>query len=142
MTSSWLATILDQEQIEKYSGVISPRTSDVERLSDRKGTEVAKELGSRYVVRYLGANRLTDFLNGTTEVQWVTPTAISPEDLAHWLALPDPHFSRRHAILLDLNFIDVVRGPAWVKLGEGIEYFLPNGFSKAAIVDGRVIEVR
>lgn len=142
MSSSWLATLLDQEQIERSSGQIAARTVNVETMDTRTGVDVARELGSRYVIRYLGANRLTDLLVGTSEGQWVTPTPISPKDVAHWLALPDPQYLRKHAILLDLNHITKVCGPAWIKLGEGIEYYLPDGFPSQAIVDLRVIEVR
>ncbi len=93
-------------------------------------------------VRYLVKAQLTQFLSGSTRGHWVTPTAISPKDVNAWLALPAPRVPRQYALLLDPSKIAVVRGPAWIRLGQGIEYFLPDGFPEDAILDQRVIEVR
>jgi hypothetical protein len=50
--SSWIATMLDQEQIER-SNVIAARPQSVETMPDRSGADVAQELGGRLLVRYL-----------------------------------------------------------------------------------------
>jgi hypothetical protein len=142
MTSAWLATLLDQEQIEK-TRVIAPRSQDVETMPDRTGAEIADELGGRLLVRYLTASQVGLFTAGSTDRgHWVTPTPVGPEDAASWLALLAPLLWRRHALLLDPRHVDIIRGPAWIRLGQGIEYYLPSGFSADAVVDVGVIPVR
>lgn len=112
-------------------------------MPDRMGLEVAEELGGRYLARYLTPAQVGEFTEGSTDRDhWVTPTAISPSDVVSWLALFAPNVDRRHALLLDASAIEVVRGPAWIRLGQGIEYYLPGGFPKEAIVDVGVIQVR
>jgi hypothetical protein len=140
--SSWMATVLDQEQIEKSGGIASRPTS-VESMPDRTGVEVATELGQRLLVRYLTPSQVSLFVSGSTDREhWVTPTAIAPNDLAVWLTLFAPRTRRRHALLLDPVKIDVIRGPAWVRLGQGIEYFLPDGFPADAVLENVALEVR
>jgi hypothetical protein len=58
-----------------------------------------------------------------------------------WLALFAPLLARRHALVLNPEEIDVIRGPAWIRGGQGIEYYLPSGFPQAAVVDVGVIAV-
>lgn len=128
MPSSWIATTLDQEQIE-LTGTIAPRSGDVEALPDRSGLEVANELGGRLLARYLTASQVTAFGAGSTDrAHWVTPTAISPDEVISWLALFGPHVARQHVLLLDPAKFDVIRGPSWIRLGQGLEYYLPSGF--------------
>ncbi len=47
MPSTWLATVLDQEQIER-TGTIAARTQDVETMPDRAGVDIADELGGGF----------------------------------------------------------------------------------------------
>jgi hypothetical protein len=141
MPNSWLATLLDLEQIEAAT-VIAPRSQTVEGLPDRPGPEVAAELGGRFLVRYLVESQLDAFLGGSTDrAHWVTPTPIAPEAAVPWLALVAPRVPRMHVLLLDAARVDIVRGPAWIRLGQGIEYYLPTGFPQTAIVDVGVIQV-
>jgi hypothetical protein len=142
MTSAWLATILDQEQIEA-TGAIAPRSQDVETMPDRAGADIADELGGRLLVRYLTDSQVGLYTSGSTDRDhWVTPTPVGPEDAASWLALLAPHHPRTHALLLDPRHIDLIRGPAWIRLGQGIEYHLPGGFPADAVFDVGVIPVR
>ena len=142
MPSSWMATLLDQEQIE-LTRVIAPRPQRVEDLPDRSGIDVARELGGRLLARYLTPSQVAEFADGSTSRgHWVTPTAVAPEDVVAWLALFAPLVKRQHALLLDAAVIDVIRGPAWIRLGQGVEYYLPGGFPKEALVDVGVIQVR
>lgn len=137
-----MATLLDQEHIE-LTGVIAPRPQRVEDLPDRHGLDVAQELGGRFLARYLTPSQVALFADGSTDRgHWVSPTAIAPEDVVAWLALFAPLVKRQHALLLDAAMIEVIRGPAWVRLGQGIEYYLPGGFPKQAVVDVGVIQVR
>lgn len=133
--------MLDQEQIEAAS-LIAPRRQPVEHMPDRSGGDVETELGRRFLIRYLMDSQLHEFLNGSTNRgHWVTPTAIAPEAATSWLALFAPKLSRKHVLMLDVSKVDVVRGPAWIRGGQGIEYYLPYGFSQNAIVDVGVIMV-
>jgi hypothetical protein len=136
-----MATLLDQEQIEQYTA-IAGRLQKAATMADRPGTEVAEELGGRYLVRYLTAAQLTEFTAGSTDrAHWVTTTAIAPDQVVAWLALFAPKVPRAHALILDAAQIAVIRGPAWIRLGKGIEYYLPQGFPEAAVVDVGVIQV-
>lgn len=142
MSSSWLATVLDQEQIEATTTITSHVTPLVD-MPDRVGSDVAVELGGRLFLRYLTKSQLTTFLDGSTSRgHWVTPTAISPTDVVDWLALFAPSEPRHHALLLDPALVPVVRGPSWVRLGSGIEYYLPGGFPKEAVLDVGHVRVR
>jgi hypothetical protein len=142
VTSAWLSTLIDQEQIE-LTGLIGPHAGDVESMPDRTGADVAKELGGRLLLRYLVESQLTAFLDGSDDRDhWVTPTAISPSDVISWLALFAPNLPRRHALLLDPAKIPTIRGPAWIRLGSGLEYYLPSGFPKDAILDVGHVKVR
>ena len=112
-------------------------------MSDRAGLDVANELGGRLFLRYLTKSQLTEFLHGsTTRGHWVTPTAISAGEVVDWLALFAPNEPRQHALLLDPAKIAVIRGPSWVRIGSGIEYYLPGGFPEDAILDVGHVRVR
>ena len=121
---------------------VASRADPVEALDDRKGADVSVELGGRLFLRYLTDSQVTDFNDGSSRPHWVTPTPITSEDLVHWLALFAPTIRRVHALILDPAKVNTVRGPAWIRLGLGIEYYLPDGFDKEAIVDAGVIQVR
>ena len=140
MSSSWLSTLLDQERIELVQ-TIAARAVSVEHMPDRSGPDVVDDVGDRYVLRYLTASQTSEFVDGSDRGHWVTPTALSPDQVVSWLALYAPRLPRAHVLLLDLNEIEVVRGPAWIRLGQGIEYYLPQGFPKSSIVDVGVLQV-
>lgn len=142
MGAPWTATLLDQEQIECGATVIAPRRDRVESMPPRPGAEIALELGGRYLIRYLTDAQVAEFISGSTLPHWTTPTPYAIDDVVSWLALFVPKVRRSHALLLDPTRISEIRGPAWVRLGQGIEYYLANGFPEAAIVDVGVIQVR
>jgi hypothetical protein len=140
--SSWIATILDQEQIE-LTNAIAPRTQDVQQMPDREGKDIGIELGGRLLVRYLVESQVDEFLDGSlNRGHWVTTTAIAPEDVVHWLHLVAPRVPRRHALLLYPAKISIVRGPAWIEGAPGLEYYLPIGFPKEAIFTLGAFQVR
>lgn len=142
MSSSWMATLLDQEQIE-VTNTIEPRTRDIQAMPDRSGEEVAEELGKRLLVRYLAPWQVSEFTTGgSTRHHWVTPTPIAPDDVVSWLALFAPNVKRKHALILDPAQIPLIRGPAWIRLGQGIEYYLPDGFPSEAVMQPGTIQVR
>jgi hypothetical protein len=142
VSSSWMATLLDQEQIER-ANPIAPRSQSVLLMPDRSGVEVSAEIGGRFLVRYLAESQVSAFQSGSTDRDhWVTTTAISPSDVVSWLALFAPRVQRKHALILDPSKIATIRGPAWIRLGQGIEYYLPAGFPQDAICGVGVIPVR
>ncbi len=101
-TSSWLATLLDQEMLElKRSVSICHRLMPDTQLPQKSGQQVANELGGRYLLRYLLSHQVGQFTVGSNHRQYVTPTAYSPEETISWLALPAPKQPRPYALLLD-----------------------------------------
>lgn len=135
--------MFDHHQIERVNGtVISPSSISVTSMPDRVGSDVAREVGGRYLLRYLVDSQLTSFTSGDGGSHYVTPTPIAPEDVVHWLYLPSAHVPRNHALVLDASKIPIIRGPGWVDMGSGIEYYLPHGFPQVAIVRFGVIVVR
>jgi hypothetical protein len=120
-------------EVQRSAAIAGRGTPDFQ-LQRRSGGDVARELGNRYLLRYLLAHQLGQFQNGSSRNHHVTPTPYSPEDTISWLALPRPTEPRTHVMLLDPARISVILGPRWVRLGKGIEYVLPDGFSQGAIV--------
>lgn len=135
---SRLATTLDNEHLA--DGSVSPSASIAARqtspasLPQKTGAEVKNELGGRFLLRYLLPTQLGAFNSGSSRQHFVTPTPYSPDESSSWLALPQPQAKRTYVMILDPEQIDVIRGPRWVRFGDGIEYLLPNGFGDAALV--------
>jgi hypothetical protein len=138
-TSSWLATLLDLEMLRS---VLQDAHLSVAALPSKTGREVAKELGGRYLIRYVLTSQVGRYRTGSTERHWVTPTPYGPEEIVSWLALPDPTSIRRFAMILDPNVIPQIQGPKRILGGQGIEYFLPRGFPASAVWLGWEQEVR
>lgn len=144
---SWLATLLDQEMLEVVRGVsIYSRTTTDKKMKSLSGTQVAQQLGGRYLLRYLLPNRVskvTDWKkNGSNDPHWVTPTAYAPGETVSWLALPAPAQSRQFVMLLDpAKITRDILGPRWIRMGKGIEYKLPNGLNWQAVVFAWALQV-
>lgn len=144
-TSSWLTTVMDQEMMEfiRLPQVkVAPRTALDSGLARKTGQEVSNELGGRYLLRYLLSHQVGLYRNGSNERQYATPTPYAPEETISWLALPAPERPRPFVLILDPSKIVEVLGPRWVRLGKGIEYILPLGFPREAIVFGWELEVK
>ncbi len=141
MGAGWLATMLDQEMIEYGGGRIEHRLVADAKLPPRSGADVARELGDRYLLRYMLRSQVGEFVGGSRAKHNVTPTPLAPDELASFLALPRPGELRTHVIALRPAAIPEIRGPRWVRLGKGIEYVLPHGFPKDALVVEWEIEV-
>lgn len=122
---------------------IAPRTTAINDSRLRKtGQAVRNELGGRYLLRYLLPHQVGVHIEGTQESQWVTPTPYAPEETVSWLALPAPTQPRTLVLLLKPEMIDEIWGPRWVRLGQGIEYYLPQGFGRNALAFPWEIQVR
>jgi hypothetical protein len=81
-------------------------------------------------------SQLESVTQGTGDRTWVTPTPYSSGECGSWLNLPQPHKPRDYVMFLDATKIPVIQGPRKVAGGMGIEYLLPDGFPKEAIVFG------
>jgi hypothetical protein len=121
---------------------IAPSSTPDTSLLKKTGRQVAGELGHRYLLRYLLPHQIGRYTAGSAAPHWVTPTAYAPEETISWLALPAPRAPRPYVMLLKPEEIDEIRGPRWVRLGGGIEYYLPNGFPGTALAFPWEIEVR
>jgi len=142
MVASWLATMLDQESLEARGVSIAGRLTSEAKLEVRSGSEVARELGGRVLLRYLLEEQVDFFTNGSiSRKHWLTPTPYAPSETIAWLALWVPNRPRRHVMLLDPARIDAIKGPRWIRFGRGIEYFLPTGFPEQALMPVPVLEV-
>ena len=121
---------------------ITPAPTPDAAVPLKNGKAVFDELGGRFLLRYLVPAQIEAFRAGDEGVHWVTPTPYSPEETIPWLALPALGKPRRHVLVLDPRKIETIRGPRWVRLGGGIEYILPNGFPREALVLPWPLEVR
>ncbi len=134
-SSRWLATVLDQEMLERVRGiVIAARTVPDDALPTRRGPDVAAEIGERYLLRYMLPQQVGQLRRGTSDPQFVTPTPLAPEATVPWLFLPRPEEARVFVMALDAARVPEIKGPRWVRCGPGIEYLLPGGFPPDAIV--------
>ncbi len=126
--------MLDMHMLDRVGTLIARPLSGPTRPPSRPGTEVAFHLGGRYLVRYLMASQVGEFSNGSARETYVTPTAFAPEETLIWLNLPLPTAPRTHALLLRPEKIDEIIGPLYVGFSSGVQYILPSGFPKDAIV--------
>jgi hypothetical protein len=119
----------------RNSGVRIAESHVIDSALPRKsGSEVAQELGGRYLLRYLSRQQIGQYARGHGGIHWVTPTPYSSRDCMTWLNLPAPDKPRTHALLLDPERIPSIAGPRWIEGGLGIEYMLPDGFPAEALV--------
>ena len=134
MSAANLATTLDREMLSRRRVDIAPGATPDEDLPRKSGPVVSFELGGRFLLRYVSALQLGSYLDGSSSKHWVCPTPYSPADVVSQLALPDPGTPRTHVMLMNPARLDVIQGPRYVRGGAGIEYILPEGFTKAALV--------
>ena len=140
-SSAWLATMLDEQMLEKR---VQVPTVPLEHLPRRSGAEVAKELGGRWLLRYVPSAQVHEPRSGRYGVAtFVTPTPYATSELAHWLDLPQPELPRNYVVRLDPSQVPVIVGPQYVGAGMGIQYVLPEGYGPEAVVHpGWAHEVR
>jgi hypothetical protein len=122
--------------LEVRGVIIASRLTPDDELPRKDGKDVADELGGRYLLRYMLPHQTGQFTNGSTARHYVTPTPYAPEETVTWLYLPKPDGERTFVMLFDPAKIPFILGPRWVRLGNGIEYILSEGFPKDAVVGG------
>jgi hypothetical protein len=136
--TSWLSTELDAVMLGK---TIQPSHCPTKDLPARTGAEVWDALNGRYLMRYVDYGSVHEA--GREIETFVCPTPYAGEDLSEWLALPRPDLVRDYAVLIDPRGIAEIKGPRWCSSGGGIEYILPKGYPKEAIVSpGWAVRVR
>jgi hypothetical protein len=139
-----LATNLDRQMLEVRGIVIEPTVTPDAEVPLKSGTEIFEELGGRFLLRYLlpGQGDTSAKLSEIqSRYQWVTPTPYSPGETIAMLALPAPERPREYVLILDPREIEDIQGPRYVKFGGGIEYILPKGFPREALVLPWPVEV-
>ena len=133
-----LATNLDAEMIRTGGHTIYRANTADSRLPTVAGNAVFDQLGGRWLMRYIRPYSLADYDPNSPRSHfdgpaYVTPTPYSTDDVISWLALP-PHLpAPNYAVLIDPRAVDAL-GPRWVRLGNGIEYVLPNGYDLHDVV--------
>jgi hypothetical protein len=137
-----LATQLDHEMLVALGVAIAASVLPTTALARKSGQQIAKELGGRYLLRYLLRHQVGRYTGGSSDQHWVTPTPYAPEETISWLALPAPRDPRAYVMLLKPEEITEVWGPRWIRFGGGIEYYLPRGFPAAALAFQWEMEVR
>jgi hypothetical protein len=142
MPASRLARVLDQEMIERAGTAIASAMTPDADLPLRRGVEVSSELGGRFLVRYMTRRQLGLFSGGSTGQHFVTPTPLSHSEVRAVLALPAVAQPRPFAMLIDPAKVADIRGPRWIRGGDGIEYLLPSGFPANALPLAWEIEIR
>jgi hypothetical protein len=116
---------------------IAPQDTPEEQLLAKSGARVAQELAGRFLLRYVLRKQVGAFTAGTRDKTHATPTPLAPEETVRWLALPAVPRPRRYVLLIDPARLPdgyKILGPRWVRLGGGIEYILPDGYPREAIV--------
>jgi hypothetical protein len=116
---------------------IAPFGTEKASLAQKTGHEVSVELGGRYLITYLLPWQVGTLLHGADHLVYFTPTVLSRTEIGY-LATPSTHIIRTHALLLDPNKLPsgyTVLGPRLIDMGGGIEYLLPNGFPREALVN-------
>jgi hypothetical protein len=136
-TAGLLATNLDRHMLEERGTLMVPGITPDLAVPTKSGDEVFEELGGRFLLRYLlpGQGDTVGKLSQIQDrMQWVTPTPYSPEETIAMLALPAPERPREYVLILDPRKIEEIQGPRRILFGLGIEYVLPRGFSRDALV--------
>jgi hypothetical protein len=140
-----LAVTLDYEQLLNAGAEIHPSNMSDADLPARKGPDIAKELGGRWLVRYLTAKQqqrmaqepYLQYSGEPDQKIYVTPTPLPPRLAIRVLALPNAAVPRTFRVLIDPSKVRLVLGPRWVRGGTGIEYVLPRGYGPSALVAPR-----
>lgn len=129
---SRMATNLD---IEMLGWNVSGGKTPIESLPKKTGPEVYEEIGHRQLIRFLTPDQNGAFREGSEMRHFTTPTPYPADEVIETLHLPGIHLPRLWALILDPRRIPTIAGPKFVRWGFAIEYILPDGFPKEALVD-------
>ncbi len=133
-SSGFLATRVDTIMLEDRQVYPARAGLALAQLPLKSGTEVFQELGGRLLIKYLPERQVGLFNAGGSGMHYTTPTVYPANELNQWLLLPSPQRKRMYVLLLDPRRIAAIRGPQSVAGPGGIQYVLPDGFRRDAIV--------
>ena len=97
----------------------------------RSGKEVVAELAGRKLIRL--AEDQFESARKDKET-WLTVTPCCPKCAGKQFHLPKELTERNWAILINPAQIDEIQGPRRCVMGYGLEYYLPKGYAKEAMV--------
>jgi hypothetical protein len=98
----------------------------------RNGRQVAAELAGRKLTR-LTMDQFESTRQGMET--WLTISPPCPKCAGKGLHLPKELTERNWAVVIDPAQIDEIQGPRRIVLGDGVEYYLPKGYGKNAILN-------
>src|SRR5215218_248943 len=102
--------------LEMRHGVtIASVTVAADQLPKKTGAVVAEELGGRYLLRYLLRQQVGQYVNGSRESHFVTPTAYRANETVRYLALPAPRQARAFVLTLDPLQVEHIWGPQYIR---------------------------
>jgi hypothetical protein len=132
--ASVIAGWLDWEMLRTRKVIIAEAGEPAASLPMKRGEDVFAELGGRFLLHYLVRANLGRWLNGADRSIYTTPTPLAPRETLINLVLPGPQEPRQYFLMLDPREIPTIAGPQWVAAHTGIQYILPDGFPRSAIV--------
>ncbi|MFJ1709572.1 hypothetical protein [Kitasatospora sp. NPDC088346] len=135
---SRLATNLDLEMLEWAASM--GNVADA-ALPKKSGLDVYEEIGHRHLLRFVMAEQIGAFKDGSIQKHFTTPTPYPPDEIVDILHLPAVHRPRLWALVLDPREIPNIYGPRLVRWGHAIEYLLPDGFPEEALVSRWEVQV-
>jgi hypothetical protein len=140
--ASYLAVSIDLKFLldrrAEESPDIWPENARLAEMPTRTGRQVAGELGGRMLLRYV-----TEQHPPPASEAWLTPTPLGARGAGPILHLPVQVTARHWVLVIDPARVDAIKGPRRVIMGQGIEYYLPNGYGADAVLEpGYGVRVR
>jgi hypothetical protein len=134
---SMYQTVFEDIEALRSRGVNIANADAPEReLPPRSGSEVARDLSTPYLFRYLIPDQVGKLRFGSDSIHYFTIHVLPSEEIIPTLVLPAPNAIRDHVLLLDPLRMQKrpIFGPRLIRGGPGIEYRLPQGFPREAVV--------
>ena len=126
--------MLDLEMLSRRGVRVGEPDDGANRPAPRPGMEIAQELAGRLLIRYLMPSQIGQFIDGSDRETFTTPTPYTAIEAIRWLNLPFANVPRAHGLTLDPRKVNWIIGPMYAVFGGGIQYILPEGFNRDAIV--------
>jgi hypothetical protein len=135
-------TSRDIEFLQACGISIAPSNHPIERLPEMSGWEFWNRT-HHHLFKYLTAGTLHLFNQGSKIPEWVAMSWYSSsKEAIDSLCLPNPEKPRKFVLVIDPRPITRIVGPRHVVLAVGVEFFLPQGIPREAVVATKVISGR
>jgi hypothetical protein len=102
----------------------------LEEMPVRSGSEVADELAGRMLLRYVTEQHPPP---ADGRQVWLTPTPLGVVGAVELLHLPNQIAKRHWVLVIHPARLEQIKGPRRVIMGQGIEYYLPKGYTDEAV---------